>query len=44
MRYAIAIIATVTVLLSSGCGQMGPLYEPIETAPPAATAPATPAT
>ena len=33
MRYLFATIALACALLLGGCGQMGPLYEPVESEP-----------
>jgi len=47
MHYTVATLALATALLISGCGQMGPLYEPeasgtVPAPPPATTTPPTP--
>ncbi len=38
MRYTVATLALTTALLTGGCGQMGPLYEPEATVPARPTA------
>jgi predicted small lipoprotein YifL len=38
MPYSIATLALAASLLLSGCGQIGPLYEPVPEAPPPPTA------
>lgn len=45
MPYSVASLALAASLLLSGCGQIGPLYEPVEETPPppAATSANTPA-
>ena len=41
MRYTVATLALAAALLISGCGQMGPLYEPEASGPAPAPPPAT---
>ena len=41
MRYTVATLALAAALLMSGCGQMGPLYEPEVSSPAPAATPAT---
>jgi predicted small lipoprotein YifL len=37
MHYTIATLTLAAALFLGGCGQMGPLYEPDTTPPPATT-------
>ena len=37
MRHLLITLALALTLLTSGCGQMGPLYEPEESAAPTGT-------
>ncbi len=40
MQFPVATLALAAALLLTGCGQMGPLYEPEEVSAPATPAPA----
>lgn len=44
MQFPVATLALAAALLLTGCGQMGPLYEPEEVSAPATPAPAPAAT